>query len=443
MERLFTEKVDKSLSVIKHNTLVEAGYHLSPVPHNLMTLAVTKVKRSEIGLPDHDKTGEVVVTADEYAKIHGIDIRTAYKDLKKAVLELENASIRCDAYYDFNATSRLAQEQRTDIALNSDRYHSNVIIGTKPKHGNYAKMKLHIKLVDRVGYSEEGSFVYFRFSDDVMYLIDNSEIDYTAYPYDKTIDMNITPMKRMYEMACKWAKVGTCKKSVDDWRHFFGLVDKYEKIAEFKRWVIEPAIKGVNKQGEFELTLEQQKLGKTITHLIVKIKDKRPNQAQIESKDKDPNIPSILHGLTDKELAIVHQKVADYIVHLESKGELVNDFHRKNIEQKAIADRWGLDEHYEQLQKAENERLARKEQAEREKQAKLAEQAEKQRQEAENAEFIAYFERLPQDEQTRIIDEVQKLINPVMQSIFDKDTVGNTAYKNPMVRHYFRQVMGV
>lgn len=102
--------------------------------------------------------------------------------------------------------------------------------------------------------------------------------------------------------------------------------------------------------------------------------------------------------MTDKELAIVHQKVADYIVHLESKGELVNDFHRKNIEQKAIADRWGLDEHYEQLQKAENERLARKEQAEREKQAKLAEQAEKQRQEAENAEFIAYFERLPQDE---------------------------------------------
>lgn len=339
------------------------------------------------------------------------------------------------------ATLQLTQEQRTDIALNSDRYHSNVIIGTKPKHGNYAKMKLHIKLVDRVGYSEEGSFVYFRFSDDVMYLIDNSEIDYTAYPYDKTIDMNITPMKRMYEMACKWAKVGTCKKSVDDWRHFFGLVDKYEKIAEFKRWVIEPAIKGVNKQGEFELTLEQQKLGKTITHLIVKIKDKRPNQAQIESKDKDPNIPSILHGLTDKELAIVHQKVADYIVHLESKGELVNDFHRKNIEQKAIADRWGLDEHYEQLQKAENERLARKEQAEREKQAKLAEQAEKQRQEAENAEFIAYFERLPQDEQTRIIDEVQKLINPVMQSIFDKDTVSNTAYKNPMVRHYFRQVI--
>lgn len=49
----------------------------------------------------------------------------------------------------------------------------------------------------------------------------------------------------------------------------------------------------------------------------------------------------------------------------------------------------------------------------------------------------------PQDEQNCIVSEVQKLINPVMQSIFDKDMVGNTAYKNPMVRHYFRQVMGV
>ncbi|OAV01603.1 hypothetical protein AO382_0650 [Moraxella catarrhalis] len=49
----------------------------------------------------------------------------------------------------------------------------------------------------------------------------------------------------------------------------------------------------------------------------------------------------------------------------------------------------------------------------------------------------------PQDEQNCIVSEVQKLINPVMQSIFDKDMVSNTAYKNPMVRHYFRQVMGV
>lgn len=432
MTHILDDRVGRELKVIKHNTLVEAGYELSPVPNNLMNLAVTKVRQGEMRIPDYERTGEVIITADEYAKIHGIQIDSAYRELKKAVLELENASIRCDAYYDFNATSRLTQEQQTDIAINSNRYHSNVIIGTKPKHGNYAKMKLHIKLVDRVGYSEEGSFVYLRFSDDVMYLIENSSIDYTAYPYANTVGLNITPMKRMYEVAYKWAKVGECKKNVDDWRHFFGLSNKYEKIAEFKRWVIEPAIKGVNKQGDFLLTLEQQKLGKTITHLIVKIKDKRPKQAQIENKDRDPNTPDILHGLTDKELAVIHQKVADYIAYLESKGELVNDFYRKNIESKAIAERWGLDalaERERKKQAKEQERLARHE---KELQEKQAEEYELKRSKERLERFASYFESLPDAEQQQALDTISNEFNNALGGIFKKYRQDNTAHKNVM-----------
>lgn len=127
-----------------------------------------------------------------------------------------------------------------------------------------------------------------------------------------------------------------------------------------------PVIKEINEQGEFELTLEQEKLGKTIMHFTLIINDKRKkadplaNALNPSSKERDPDMLDILHGLTDKELVIVHQKVADYIAHLESRGELVNDFHRKNIEQKAIADRWGLDEYYEQLQQAENEHRERR-----------------------------------------------------------------------------------
>lgn len=352
MTTVFDDKIGKDLKVIKHNTLVEAQYNLSPVPHNLMTLAVVKVRNGEMNLPEHDRSGEVIISADEYAKIHGIDIKTAYKDLKHAVLELENSSIRCDAYYDFNANQGLTPDQRIDIAMNSDRYHSNVIIGTKPKHGNYVKMKLHIKLVDRVGYSEQGAFVYFRFSDDVMYLIENSSLDYTSYPYANTVDMNITPTKRLYELVCKWAKLGECKKSVDDWRHFFGLSNKYEKIAEFKRWVITPAITGVNKQGDFKLTLEQQKLGKTITHLIIKIKDKRPK----ENTDKDPNTIDIFDNLTDKEREIVANKNA----YADSIG--ATELHRQNLIKQAL----------QQHRQAEQEQQTRQEQEQADRQAQKA-----------------------------------------------------------------------
>ena len=53
---------------------------------------------------------------------------------------------------------------------------------------------------------------------------------------------------------------------------FFGVLDRYEKVFEFKRWVLLPAIESVNSQGEFTLTLKQQKIGRVITHFQILIK---------------------------------------------------------------------------------------------------------------------------------------------------------------------------
>ncbi|MBR7512799.1 hypothetical protein KC219_21830, partial [Mycobacterium tuberculosis] len=88
-----------------------------------MTLAITKARDSD--LPTKFWNGEVIISADEYAKIHNIDIRTAYKDLKRAVLELEKVTLRCDAFYDLNRTASMLPEQLADVAMNSDRYYSN------------------------------------------------------------------------------------------------------------------------------------------------------------------------------------------------------------------------------------------------------------------------------------------------------------------------------
>jgi plasmid replication initiation protein len=46
---------------------------------------------------------------------------------------------------------------------------------------------------------------------------------------------------------------------IDEWKDFFGVLDKYPKVFDFKRRVLEPAINVVNSQGEFTLTLKQEK----------------------------------------------------------------------------------------------------------------------------------------------------------------------------------------
>ena len=80
---ILDKQITHDVKILKHNTLIEAEYDLSPVPNNLMTLAITKARDSD--LPTKFWNGEVIISADEYAKIHNIDIRTAYKDLKRAV----------------------------------------------------------------------------------------------------------------------------------------------------------------------------------------------------------------------------------------------------------------------------------------------------------------------------------------------------------------------
>ena len=242
MEKFFDKKLETAdFSIVKHNTLVESSYDLSPVPNNIMTIAMTKARQTNMSSDLWN--GEVVISAQEYANIHKVSLDDAYKVLKRAVLELEETKIICDAYYDFSNGEVVPEipPNLTEISFFSDS-----ILASKPKHGKFSKMKLHIRLVQKIGYSDTGSFIYLKFSDDILHLIKNATnpdaLDYTQYDYANTIELNTTPAKRLYELVCKWRKVGNCRKQVDEWKILFGVFAKYPNVAEFKRRVLQPAI---------------------------------------------------------------------------------------------------------------------------------------------------------------------------------------------------------
>lgn len=204
------------------------------------------------------------------------------------------------------------------------------------------------------------------------------------------------------------------------------------------------AINQINEFTDITASYEQIKDGRKITGFKFSYKDKIKAPKALPNKtERDPATVDIFDGFTDLERQTIQQRIDEHIERLETKGETVGEYWRENITKKAIADRWGLDEYYEQLQTAENERLARKEQAERERQADLAKQAEKQRQEAENRAFIEHFESLPQDEQALIIDEVGRTIEPFYKQFFDKSVKNGSSHKDLMYREVFKQVMGV
>lgn len=436
MDTVFSKKFKNAeFAVLKHNTIVESGYDLSPVPNNIMNIAITKARES------NDPSlwnGEVVISAEEYSKIHAVSLSDAYRVLKKAVFELRKLELACDAYYDFSK-----QEVIPDLppTIADAKFFSDTVLPSRPKHGKYTKMKLLIRLTQKVGYSDTGAFIYLKFTDDILHLIRNATKtdleDYTKYNYAKTIDLNTTPAKRLYELAVKWKKIGNCRKSVDDWRILFGVFDKYPNVAEFKRWVLVPAIKQINEQGEFELVLEQEKLGRIITHFNILIKTKNVDETVVDASNTDTDE----HNLTETESQIIKATADIYII----KNNIIDEKHKQNIYKKAISERWGLADYDKQQAelKAQSDKVIK--QIEAEKQAEIEQKQEAEKQKLDNEQFIMLFESHSPQERMDILNEVKKLLSgiPVISTQFEKERADFTAHKNMMFRKHFKQVMGI
>lgn len=242
----------KDILISKSNTLIEAGFDLTLAEHDLMTLAINKLHKQGTG--NHD----VFITAQEFAVANGISESHAYQQLKATADTLMNRHLKFPLYVD------LDKKQNKE---------PQVVSVIPPKHGRYEIVHTKHNWLQSVGYMDKSGFIYLLFSDPVRFLIDKTGDSYTNYNFSKTIDMTSFNAKRLYELVCKWKDLGKTKSMhIDQWKDFFGVLDKYPKVFDFKRRVLEPAIESINSQGEFSLTLEQSKIGRIITHFQIMIK---------------------------------------------------------------------------------------------------------------------------------------------------------------------------
>ena len=242
----------KDILISKSNTLIEAGFDLTLAEHDLMTLAINKLHRQGTG--NH----EVFITAKEFAVANKISESHAYQQLKSTADKLMERKIKFPLYVD------------SDKKIKGE---PNCVGVLPPKHGRFQVANAQYNWLQGVAYAEDQGFIYLHFSDPLKFLIDKTGDAYTNYNYSKTIDMTSFNAKRLYELICKWKDLGKTKSMhIDEWKEFFGVLDKYPKVFDFKRRVLEPAIDVVNSQGEFTLTLKQEKVGRIITHFQILIK---------------------------------------------------------------------------------------------------------------------------------------------------------------------------
>lgn len=249
--------------VVKDNALIEASFNLSLVEHRLMLLAIVEARE----LVDLNASTQIEVRAERYAKQFHVHEKEAYGALKSA----------CELLF----------ERRFSYI---DRYKGNSLIKK-------------VRWVSEIGYLDNQGCVLINLSDTVVGLISRLEEQFTRYYLNQVSDFKSKYSLRLYELVIKWLTNGcTQKYELIDLRAKLGLTDtEYKTMSLFKANVIDKAINEINKKTDITVSYEQFKQGRTITHILFKMKQKHTKQKKQTEK---------VISFTEKQLDMFSEKLS-------------------------------------------------------------------------------------------------------------------------------------
>jgi plasmid replication initiation protein len=228
----------RDLQVYKSNELMSASYKLSVAENRVILTCIAKINRN----PEAKVTDQIMynVTAREFAELCGITMKVAYAELKQAV----------EALYD-----------RKVVFSMSDR-------------------KRNTRLVQTADYLKNEGRIELRFGTDILPYLVAIQTSYTKYNLKAVVRLSTYNSVRLYELIVQSRFTGrsTVLLPLDVIRFAMGIPDdQYPAYADFRKRVIEQAIKEVNRASDIHvLSFRPKRDGKRIAAIELTYEE-RPN----------------------------------------------------------------------------------------------------------------------------------------------------------------------
>ncbi|MFZ7163876.1 replication initiation protein, partial [Avibacterium avium] len=129
-------------------------------------------------------------------------------------------------------------------------------------------------VTDRTYFKKEGRF-RIMFHERLMPYISELHGNYTKYQLVQIGAFTSTHSIRLYELCSQYRKTGWRQTSLDDLKDWLQVTGKYDLYANFRKWVLEPAISEINAKSDLLVDVEPIKRGRTIVALKFTIKSKK------------------------------------------------------------------------------------------------------------------------------------------------------------------------
>jgi plasmid replication initiation protein len=264
----------KTELVVKDNALINASYNLDLVEQRLILLAIVEARESGKGINANDP---LTVHAESYINQFGVHRNTAYQALKDA----------CD-----------------DLFARQFSYQS------LSEKGNIINHKS--RWVSEVAYIDNEAVVRLIFAPAIVPLITRLEEQFTKYEIQQISNLTSAYAVRLYEILIAWRSTGkTPLITMYDFRQKIGVLEtEYKRMYDFKKYVLDIALKQVNEHTDITVKVEQHKTGRSITGFSFSFKQKKSATHSVESK-RDPNTLDLFSKITDKQRNLFANKLSE------------------------------------------------------------------------------------------------------------------------------------
>ncbi|MCO8046423.1 replication initiation protein RepM [Acinetobacter bohemicus] len=264
----------KTELIVKDNALINASYNLDLVEQRLILLAILEARESGKGINANDP---LTVHAESYINQFGVHRNTAYQALKDA----------CD-----------------DLFARQFSYQS------LSEKGNVINHKS--RWVSEVAYIDNEAVVRLIFAPAIVPLITRLEEQFTKYEIQQISNLTSAYAVRLYEILIAWRSTGkTPLITLYDFRQKIGVLDtEYKRMYDFKKYVLDIALKQVNEHTDITVQVEQHKTGRSITGFSFSFKQKKSATQPVGSK-RDPNTLDLFSTMTDKQRHLFANKLSE------------------------------------------------------------------------------------------------------------------------------------
>jgi plasmid replication initiation protein len=136
--------------------------------------------------------------------------------------------------------------------------------------------RLETRWISSIGYMPEEGKIILCFAQDMLPYLSELKGQFTKYELKHIGNMTSLYAIRLYELLMQWKNTGKREIEIDWLKQQFEIEDKYPSIKDLKKYVIDPAVKDINTHSNYQVSWEQRKTGRKVTHLTFTFAQKQP-----------------------------------------------------------------------------------------------------------------------------------------------------------------------